>query len=165
MFRSLPTRAAVVSGKTIVIPSGDVILLHARYLREMSLYRTAARAKRPHAEELDLRDQSSDLAFVDRHGKGDTYWELPSLELQAFNDTTTEGPCDTAAPGRNAGPSLAAPQSPKEACAVWRIGTWCRDDHTPVTAAPEFEVLFGARLDTLLNPMLRTAFCTLSVCE
>jgi hypothetical protein len=41
------------------------------------------------------------------------------------------------------------------------IGTWCRYDHTPVTAAPEFGVLFGARLDTLLNPMLRTAICAL----
>jgi hypothetical protein len=41
------------------------------------------------------------------------------------------------------------------------IGTWCRDDHTPVTAAPEIWVLFGARLDTLLYPMLRTASCAL----
>jgi hypothetical protein len=65
MFRTLPTRAAAVSGKTIVIPSGDVTLLHATY---------AIKA-------LTLR-------FV---GKGDTYWELPTLELEVFDDTTAAG--------------------------------------------------------------------------
>jgi hypothetical protein len=31
------------------------------------------------------------LRFVDRHGKGDTNWELPTLGLQAFDDTTAAG--------------------------------------------------------------------------
>jgi hypothetical protein len=41
------------------------------------------------------------------------------------------------------------------------IRTWCRDDHTPVTAAPEFGVMFGARLDTLLNQCFYGTLCTL----
>jgi hypothetical protein len=54
MFRTLPTRAAAVSGKAIVMPSGDVTLLHATY---------SCPYERLHVEELDLRDQSSDLAL------------------------------------------------------------------------------------------------------